>query len=276
MDRKNKFGGVLEVIPAIMATITAVIMAGYFKMGFWGTFFSALLAGLVLLFITWILKNINRKKLHIMIITERKAYGKFKFTVLIWNRSWLNTVYNSDYGERGLGLVTDYDAVIAKLGKPDKIKWTKNFSFSKIPDTAPNTLNLHMGDLPSRALIEFDFEVQKSETAKSDSVIVLPSNTKTSDELKYTPCLSLHYDRTNLNIRELKYKKSVQILHWICRYAIVLTVIGTTLALIVFGFAEKIVFIGAMFSSVFLSATVSVGDFIPPFVVKHMKDKGYR
>ena len=52
--RKNKHESLLDYIPVVVTVITAVIMSEYFKMGFWESFFIALITGLVLLFVIWL------------------------------------------------------------------------------------------------------------------------------------------------------------------------------------------------------------------------------
>lgn len=270
--RKNKHDNVLEAVPAAMAVTTAVIMSGYFKMGFWGTFASALLAGIVLLFITWILRNISKKKLSIIFTKTKISNEKFKVIVLLWNHSWFKSVYSSDYGECGLGLVTDYGTIVDRLNKPIPVKIVDSFNYYIIPDKSENVLNLSMDSLPPGALIEFSFEIKRLEAQNEDSLLALPYAVKTNNRFNGNPTIRLHYERANLNIRELKYSKRMQTFHWICRGAAVSTIIATIIAAVtVPKNVSDIIGAGLMVFAAFVTAPVAWGNFVPPSVVKYMK-----
>ncbi|MCL2053163.1 MAG: hypothetical protein FWG90_01815 [Oscillospiraceae bacterium] len=251
--KKGKLNGALDTVPAISAVITAVIVSGYYKMGFWETFLSGLLAGLVVLIIAWVFKNMGKKKIKIILIPKKLTNGKFRVTVLIWNPSFARAVFNSDYGERGLGIIVDYGAVVAKLSKPKKIMFAKSFSFSEIPDTAKNTLNLNMSDLGSNAFIEFDFEIHN---------------------IGESPNISLRYDREKITIRELKYSKIIQTIHYICAAISAIAIIVMVLSAL-FGFAANAIIVSILLAIFSSTVSFALGDFIPPVVVKHMKLKGY-
>gem|GEM_PF-3279785 len=273
--RKNK-DNMLDSVLVVTAVVVSSMIGRRFGLGFWENFFSCLLAGLLVLLIAWIIKNINRKKLRIMFITKQLPKEKFEIAVLLWNSSWLKSVYSSDYGGRGFGLVANYGTVIGKLGKPKQIKNIDKFNFDRIPDSDKNALNLSMDDLPPGAFIEFSFEICENEITEHNSVLTLPSGVKTEERFKAKPNISLRYDRANLNIRELRYKKSTQIFHWFCRYAALLTIVGT--AIVVFLSELSIINVigaGLMILTVFITTSVSWGNFIPPSVAKHMKRNGY-
>jgi len=249
----NEKNGTLDSVVVIIATTLAVNVARYFNMGFWESFFSALLAALVAILIVSVFRNINKKKLYIIMLKNKITNGRHKVTVLLWNPSWIRDVYSSDYGG-GLRFVVDYKATIKKLSNPQKIKWANNFSYSEFPYTSENELTLNMGDLKPEAFVEFNFEVHNS------------GNTLN---------ISLQYGRSNLAIHELKYKKSNQIIHSICRVSVIfiLTAMIATAALP--GWFNIIIPIGII--TLTIAAIISTGleNPIPLRVVKHMKSQGY-
>jgi len=270
--RKDNENGVLDVIPPIVSVIAAVAISRYFKMGFWSTFLCSLLAGLLVVFIVWAVRNINRKKLYALVLTEKPEKNKCRVTVLLWNPAFIKEIYSSDYGEYGLCFTTDYTAVIGSP-KLRKFKWAKDFTFSELPGTAKNTARIHMGNLASGALVEFEFAIYKSDTPfeKTPSGLILPPGFKSETHFDEPPNVSIHCARSNINLCVLKYGIGYQAVRWICIIFSFLTIFGTVLTMLIFkNFTESLA-VGMMMLIVFAVISFCIGNFVPPFVVKRIK-----
>ena len=209
----------------------------------------------------------------IAIITKKLASDKYRITVLLWNSLLTKTVNNRDYGNNGLGFTVNNGYVIEKFTKLNKIRWAKKFDFIKQPCIAENIMNLHMGDLIPGSFVEFGFEVRKTEKDDCTKTII-PHNVGDSlhDE---PPIVDLNYEHSNLNIRELRYKATTQILQWFCIVAAILTIMEAITTTVLRGYSPEVIVAGIMLLACWATIFVIAGDFVPPFVTKHMKNKGY-
>ena len=273
----NNKNSMLDSVLVVTAVVVSSMLGWYFKMDFWENFFSCLIAGLLVILTVWVVKGFNRKKLFVIMVPKKITNSKYRFHVLLWNPSWLRNVYSSDYGSQGFRFFADYDVAICDLKKHTKIRYSNEFSFTIQKTSADNALNLHMGNLLSHAFIELEFSVYKAVRTTSCRKIILPFDVRTDeDSFENIPNISIHYDRSCLNIKELKYRKTTQILHWFCICAALLTIVGTPIV----AFLSKlsiinVIGVGAMILTTIATASFGLGNFVPPFVVKYMKRKGY-
>jgi hypothetical protein len=139
--------------------------------------------------------------------------NKYKASVLLFNIAMQKDVYNSDYGEKGLSLITAYDAYISGL-KLSKNKKAERFNFTMHSDTNSNAIRVNMGDMVSKSLIEFEFYINKKNETLKHSGIILPHDISIKSKFTKAPSISLIYDRSNLTIRQVKYNILNQFFHW--------------------------------------------------------------
>ncbi|MDR1754377.1 MAG: hypothetical protein LBR74_05655 [Eubacterium sp.] len=256
-----------------LAVFITPLIAWEFKMNFLET----AVCSLLVLFISWLMKKLIKKRLYSIILIDDPKKDRCRATILLWNNSILRDVFYSDFGFEGIRIVATSETIIQNMSMKEIT--AKDFLFGNIRNSNSNPVVIPMGDINCGTLIEIKFTIVNSPGIHENRIILLPPGVDLpGSSFERKPSVNLLYDRKILNIAKLKYSMSAKKLYWLLLILAVIIAVSMTVyfALIIvmtLPYTDRVIFMlfGLYFSSLILSLFIVIRDNIPSYVEKHLK-----